>query len=70
MMKCRCYLNQCLQERLLWLFSNQPNTFPVLVSEEKLLILVAPQTFRKRAVIPFKGHRLLIILPSPELPRV
>jgi hypothetical protein len=42
----------------------------VLVSEEKLLILVAPQTFRKRAVIPFKGHRLLIILPSPELPRV
>jgi hypothetical protein len=42
----------------------------VLVSEEKLLILVAPQTFRKRAVIPLNGHRLLIILPSPELPRV
>jgi hypothetical protein len=54
MMKGRCDLNQRLQKSFLWLLSLQPNTFPVLVSEEKFLVPVASQTFRKRSATPIK----------------
>jgi hypothetical protein len=65
-MKCRRYLNQSLQKRLLRLFRLEPNTFPMLVSKEEFLVPITLQAFRKGAVIPIKGHSLPIIIHIPD----
>lgn len=67
MKRCR-NLNQSLQKRLLWLLALQSDTFPVLVSEEKLLVLVASQTFRKGPATPVKWHRSHIIIQRLTIP--
>ena len=59
--RCR-YLDQSLEKCLVWLLTLQPSAFPVFVSEEKLLCLIASQTLCKRAATPVKRHRSIIII--------
>ena len=62
MVKGGCHLNQSLQERLLRLRTLQPDAFPVLVRQEKLLAPVASQAFRKCAATPVERHGSQIII--------
>jgi BlaI family transcriptional regulator, penicillinase repressor len=67
MMKCRCDLNECLEKRFFRFLTSQPDSFPMLMRIEKLLVAVTPQPFSKGSATPIKSHRSPIIRPLLEV---
>jgi len=61
MVKCRRYLNQCLQESFLRLPRLQPYTFPILMCRKELSGTVASQALGKASAIPVESHHQVII---------
>ena len=51
MMECRRHLNQSLQKGLLWFLAIQPDTLPMLVSQEEFLTSVTAKSVGKRSEI-------------------
>ena len=55
-MECRGNLDECLQKGFIWFVGLQPDTLPVLVSEEELLAAVAAESVGKRPEIEIQFH--------------
>ena len=63
-MECRGNLDECLQKGFIWFVGLQPDTLPVLVSEEELLVPVTLGAFPEAPAGQIDRHVLLIILPK------